>query len=284
MTTRWMVTVAFFSLAMAGPGAAQPKPVDPSSPEPHPPVGKPATLRPADLNRSLLRFVEDNSPVRSETENPDEARAYDYIVGFARQVGPADFLAAARKEITFANMLGPDSAKYRGEVVIVEGRLKRIRDLGPTRALEADGVKHLYEAWVFSEIYREYSYCVLLTDLPAGIPVSEQLDRRVTLAGFFYKIYRFRAGDGYRIAPLIVGGPMTERVLPPVEPSPQDAAFASVPLLLIALIAFGVVVFGLVLAFRMADRRNQARVAAARNASPPEFRDINPFPGSPSAN
>src|SRR5206468_719352 len=113
----------------------------------------------------------------------------------------------------------PEAAKYRGEVVRIEGRLKRVRDLGPTPALEADGIKHLYEGWVFSESYREYSHCVLFTELPPDVPVAEQLDKRVSLEGYFFKVYRFRAGDSVRKAPLLIG-----RTIATLKKSAADAS------------------------------------------------------------
>src|SRR5205085_9150846 len=113
------------------------------------------------------------------------------------------FRAAARTDLTFGHFLSADAAKCRGDVVLVEGRLKRIRDIKPTTVLAADGVKHLYEAWIFSDVYREYAWCVLFTELPPGIAIGEQLDLPVSFAGYFYKIYRYTAGDGARRSPLL---------------------------------------------------------------------------------
>src|SRR5262249_2178178 len=181
------------------------RPVDAATGEQHPAVVAPAAPEATGLNKALLRFIEDDAPPRNDDENPDESRAYDYVVRYAKDVPLASFKDAARTDVTFAQLLGSEANKFRGEVVHVQGRLKRIRDIGPTPALEADGLKHLYEAWIFSEAYRGYSYCCLLTELPTNIPVGEELNEKVSFDGYFYKIYRFRAGDTTRRAPLMIG-------------------------------------------------------------------------------
>lgn len=257
-------------------------------PPTHPPIEPPPAPRILDVNKKLLRFIEDDAPVRGEAENRDEANAFDYLVKFARDVAPDDWRRSARRDITFAQMLGPDAANYRGEAVRVEGRLKRVRDIGPTPGLQAEGIEHLYEGWIFSEIYREYSYCVLFTELPADLPVAEQLDRRVTFDGFFFKIYRFAAGDGVRRAPLLIG-----RTIYVVPQPPKSTLFeemtAALPYVLTVLAVVLGCGAGVVLWLRASDRRARARIEQARGKSaaiptPEVFHDRNPLDGSPSVN
>ena len=167
-----------------------------AQPPTHPPVEPPPPPTAKELNKDLLKYLEDDARVRNEDENPDEARAYDYVVGFANRVPLDSFRSTARLDITFAHMLGEESYKYRGEVVHVRGQLKRIVDIGPTKGLKAEGIDHLYEAWLMSDVYRGYSYCVLFTELPPGLELSEKLDQPAEFDAYFFKIYRFTAGDG----------------------------------------------------------------------------------------
>lgn len=217
---------------------------------------------PADLNRSLLKFNEDDAPVRSERENRDEAVAFDYVVNFASRVPTEAFARSARRDRTFAQLLGPEAARYRGEVVRIEGRLKRIRDIGPTPGLEADGVKHLYEGWIFSELYKDYSYCVLFSELPPGVPAAESLDKHVEFDGFFFKVYRFQAGDGQRRAPLLIG-----RTLIPLT---TTSVMPLTPLISAAPVVIGLVAASLAAALLLAlwlgrvDAKARARIRAAR--------------------
>jgi hypothetical protein len=238
----------------------------------HPPVASPAPPEATAINKDLLRHVEDDAPPRSEAENRDEFLAYDYAVQFARRVPAESFRKAARHDLTFAHLMGSDAPRFRGEVVHVEGRLKRLRDIGPTTALRAEGIEHLYEGWIFSDLYAGYAYCVLFTELPADLAVAESLDRRVSFDGYFYKVYRYRAGDGVRRSPLLIGRTIK---MPPVAEGPTPLSSEGgrslqligvvtlVSLALLALIALG---------FRWADRRIRQRIAAARRTP-----DQNPF-------
>ena len=253
MKSRFLALLAI--LALAGMSIARR--------DEHPPVTPPAPPGAVSINKSVLKNIEDDAPVRNEVENRDEARAYDYIVNFARRVPDASFRKSARKDLTFAHLLSPEAFKYRGDVVFVEGRLKRVRNIKPTAVLEADGVKHLFEAWVFSETHREYAWCLLLTELPPDIPVAENLDRPVSFAGYFYKVYRYPTPDGTRRSPLLVGRTLVSQKASE-EPSVWELSGRTIPVL-IAIIAGGIVALvGLAWWFRRADQAN----ARGNRASP----------------
>lgn len=250
-------------------------------PPAHPPVEPPAAPAATDLNKSLLKFVEDDAKVRNEDENPDEARAYDYVVGFASRVPVESFESAARKDITFAHMLGDEAYKYRGEVVHIRGQLKRIIDIGPTKGLKAEGIDHLYEAWLMSDVYRGYSYCLLFTELPPGLSVGEKLDQPVEFDGYFFKNYRFAAGDGPRRAPLLIGRTLNVISNPP-KSSLFDEMTKALPIVLTLLAILVGVGGGLVLWLRTTDRRTKARIDQARGnfktiPTPEAFHEPNPF-------
>src|SRR5439155_7593130 len=98
-----------------------------------------------------LRFVEDDAPVRGAEQNRDEALAYDLLFLHAHRM-PTDLLRmAARRDLTFAHLFGPERAKYRGELVHVEGRLRLLRRYDPPESLpeEVEKITDLYEGWVF---------------------------------------------------------------------------------------------------------------------------------------
>src|SRR5262245_13823404 len=87
--------IAFASVAglLFGHAAAQP-------PAGHPPFEPPKPPEATEVNRDLLKHIEDDAPVRGENENADEARAYDYLVNFARKVPIESFQKHARRDIT----------------------------------------------------------------------------------------------------------------------------------------------------------------------------------------
>jgi hypothetical protein len=139
-------------------------------------------------------------------------------------------------------------------------------------------------------VYRGYSYCCLLTELPPNIPVAEELNEKVTFDGYFYKIYRFRAGDTTRRAPLMIGRSIALRHDEQTPVSLADEAFMTLPLLLAGLIGLIAIAAGIVLWFHWSDRRTKLRLEAARGRrvddvpTPDVFHDPNPLDGSPSLN
>lgn len=251
----------------------------------HPPIEPAPAPDALQLNKSLLKYVEDDAPVRGVKENPDEALAYDYVVRFAKDVTLESFRKAAIERLTFADLLGPEAASHRGSVAHVEGRLKRIRDIGPTTALEADGVKNLYECWIVSEAYRGYSWCLICTELPADLTVGDQLDARVSFDAYFYKIYRFRTDDGARKAPLMIGRSLTTRPVPSLY-SAETSGLEAIVAIGVTIGVVLVVGVGLIWWYRRDDLRTKERLRQARGLSeqpPPTFHE-NPFGGSPSLN
>jgi hypothetical protein len=245
-----------------------------ADPPTHPPIEPAPPADATGLNRSLLKFVEDDAPPRTQAENRDEYLAYDYVVRYAKDVPVESFRQAARTDLSFANLLGPEAAKYRGEVVHVEGRLKRLRDIGPTAGLAADGVEHLYEGWIFSEQYREYSYCVLFTELPSEMKVAEDLDKRVRFEGYFYKVYRFRAADGPRRAALLIGRTISLRTNPTSDSiwtATGSVMSATIGLVVIALAGLAALVWW----FRHDDHKSRQAVQKARG-----FPQQDPFEGT----
>ena len=150
-------------------------------------------------------------PGANAAQNHDEALAYDRLVLHARQM-PADVLAkAARRDLTFAHLFGADRAKYRGDLVRVEGRLRLLRRMDAPDTLRdgTGGVPKLYEAWVFTEDASKNPYCVVVSELPGGLKPAEKLDLPVECDAYFFKRYLYGARDGRRLAPLLIGRTVT---------------------------------------------------------------------------
>jgi hypothetical protein len=112
--------------------------------------------------------------------------------------------------VTFAHLF-EEPEKYRGEVIHVDGRLRRVRRFDAPRFIEeALGIKVLYEGWLFEpDVYGANPRCVIFTNLPLGIAVGEDTDHRVAFDGYFFKRYRYKAGDGWRDAPLFIAPTLT---------------------------------------------------------------------------
>src|SRR5436190_17089915 len=92
-----------------------------------PAYGQPAT----DLTfkSELLDSVADDAPLPALWLNREEVLAFDRLVLHARQITADILRGAARRDRTFANLYGPERAKYRGELIHLDGRLRLLRRL-----------------------------------------------------------------------------------------------------------------------------------------------------------
>jgi hypothetical protein len=152
-------------------------------------------------------WVTDGKPILAD---PQEADAYARTLILAHWTDAPALDKAARRDLTYVQLFH-EADKYRGQIVHLSGRMKRIRryDDPPETARKA-GVSHIYEGWLFNGDFGEKPVCCVFTDLPAGLRVSEKMEERVEFAGYFFKRYRYKAGDTpkanqWRDAPLLVG-------------------------------------------------------------------------------
>src|SRR5207302_5396320 len=122
----------------------------------------------------------------------------------ARKTSERALARGARRDVTYAH-LWEEPGKHRGQIIHVEGRLRRLRKFDASRIAVKEGVPVLYEAWVFEEQYYHNPYCVIVSELPRGLRVGDKLDDRAGFDGYFFKRYRYQAGDTVRDAPLLIG-------------------------------------------------------------------------------
>jgi hypothetical protein len=117
-------------------------------------------------------------------------------------------------------------------LVAVEGTLKRVNVYDAPACVRAQtGLKRLYEAWLALPAAGE-PLCIVLSRWPDGMPHSGQLDVPVTAAGYFFKRYRYEGPEGWRDAPLLIGGPISPRAV--TEP-PAVAMRAAMPCAAVAI-------------------------------------------------
>jgi hypothetical protein len=142
-----------------------------------------------------------------------EAEVYSRVLILANRTSADAFKGAVRSDITYTHICDNPEV-YRGTVVHIEGKLKRINRHPVPREAAGSGVIDLYEAWIFGEHLGSNPYCVLFTGWPAELPRSllgkESIPAsyRVALDGYFLKKFRYQARDGKKIersAPLLMG-------------------------------------------------------------------------------
>ncbi|HEV3142910.1 MAG TPA: hypothetical protein VGZ47_03400 [Gemmataceae bacterium] len=231
-----------------------------------------ATIEPPwkmDCPASWLEHIEDDYPVMSLRDNEDEYNAYNYFVQFAKKQSLDDLSQNARRELTFRRLFEPGRAKYRGEIVHVEGRLKRLNWIDANEGLAKDDIT-LYEGWIFDEAYFSNPTCVVFSELPIGLKPAEDMNVWVSFDGYFFKRYKYKAADGWRVAPLVIGRSIVVKKQPPAESSPTFRAYSIwlVPLgLILAVLMIGTALL-LAKFFRRGDQLVHARVANIKKANP----------------
>jgi len=182
--------------------------------------------------------IADNTPLASEKQNPDEYQALAAVVLHAFGFPAAELEQHAARDLTPDDLTQLTRESFRLDLIRFDGKLIKARRVPATKALEATGIKELYEAWLVPvDESPANPVCFLLTDwakdLPAvpeiapGQPAGESvtIDRWAAIAGYSFKLAAFpgpgadpkdTAGPGWRRAPLLIGKAPTPLPGPPV--------------------------------------------------------------------
>jgi hypothetical protein len=260
---------------------------EPAPPEPPLFPAQPAALPP--LSPQLLNRVTDSQPLPVLPEGfdkidlnklpPAKARQLDHDLAEIevysealekayRFKAPA-FAGAVRSNLNLTPAhLMQEPRKYRGEVVHVEGHLRRIRRFDPPMMAEQAGVRDLYEGWLFDKTYGANPLCLVFTELPEGLTVAEKMDQPVTFDGYFFKRYRYQAADGKaegREVPLLIGNAPVLTVAPVAATPPADSGWSTSLLVgfMVLVLVSGGLLLGLIWWFRRGDHQVRSRIASA---------------------
>ena len=230
-----------------------------------------------DPDRLHFRFVQDDAPVRHEGQNQQEFDAYNEVLLHAHRLPVATLERCANRDVTFLDLVKDVRKDYQFTLIYLEGRLKRLRRLEPTKPLAEAGVKDLYEGWMFPKD-RADPLCVLVTELPPGLAPGHEFDppRSVAVAGYSFKLIRYESSEPdpkrpeqgiVRRAPLVMGHAFT------LLPEPEADAGASwrtafLPGMLAIVGGVGLVVVALTWWFRRGDRSVRRELDARRSQNP----------------
>jgi len=252
--------------------------------EPLTPTGPTGPTDPADkfkIDTDRLSFaaVEDDAPVRGEHENKLEHEAYNILLSHARQFTVAEQEKSANRDVVFLDLVKPIRKDFQYKLVRFEGRLKRLRRLEPTKTLAAEGVKDLYEAWMFPRNGAD-PMCVLITELPAGLEPAVEYNPppNVTVAGYPFKLIRYESmgfdkkdpsKHEFRKAPLLMARSFT---LEPQNPNDADGGILWREGFLPGMLGVmgGVAGVGLILTlwFRYGDKKVRTQLEGRRGRNP----------------
>jgi hypothetical protein len=209
-----------------------------------------------------LESVQDSLPIRSG----EEGLAYCEALVKAYKTSEQVFRRSATRSLTYANLFNePDL--HRGKVVHFEGRLRRLVRYEPPAETKLDGIIDLYEGWMFDpDRYGANPVCVLFTDLPASLEPGDKLDVKVSFDGYFFKKYRYKAADGLRDSPLLIGHTIILKQAPVNSDSEEGGFFSGMMAVTFLAVLGGVffLAFLLTLWYRRSDRLVQTRLLNAQ--------------------
>jgi hypothetical protein len=123
-----------------------------------------------------------------------DAAPYLYLLDLARH-NPAEWLEKnARRDVTLAHLLR-DPDKYRGQVIALSGRLRRlVRDEFDDNEY---GFQMRYEGCVYTDEGGRTPYIVIVAEPPTGMPLGNIFEH-VTVAGYFLGWWRHDTQEGKR--------------------------------------------------------------------------------------
>lgn len=234
-----------------------------------------------DLNLELLKSVQH----QTFKVLPAERDAYYQILDHAAQTNPQNLKSAALrfqqkrrledprlKNIPAAEFptfvdLFQNFKRYHGRPVTLKGHVRRL-----IQHPSSKGERQRYEAWVFTQNSQTNPAVIVLNSIPKGMPMGDNLLEKVSVTGYFFKLYGYEARDTARLAPLILADELKW------FPSGNEVAPAIPPHYYAIAVGVAVIALGLILWFlkRTANRDRQfsgAVLAQIREADADEVRE-----------
>lgn len=210
-----------------------------------------------------------------------EESAYDRLLRHAARFSTAELEAAARRDVTFADLVGPGRLSFKLDVVYLEGRLRQLRKADVTEYLRDNGINSVYEAWAFPDD-ESNPFSIYLTELPPGVEAQKDLSKdfetmRIGVAAYYFKLRPYeqrkmdRAAPGKHakwFAPVLIGHSFT--VLSRGEVTDGGAAWRMTfaPLVIAGFAAVGLSLALLAWRYHRGDRAILESNRGIRNQNP----------------
>jgi hypothetical protein len=224
---------------------------------------------PPRLRRDLFQFIRDEKWIPEADDDYDATREllayYDFLLT-AHRTSPEYFRDKARHDVTYAQLFR-EPAAFRGEVIHLQGKLRRLTHHTATSMAHIGGVEEFYEAWIYNDDVGAHPFCVIFTELPAGLKPGDQLTIPVSFDGYFYKKVQYKssdlsAGNMRREALLFVGRTLNTSATARMETPSWAEGLVGGFMVVLSI----VLVIGIVLGFWYvrSDRRARHRLQLAR--------------------
>jgi len=267
---RWVTFAGFFFKLVADAGAPRAPLLIGKSVTPLP--GPPAEASDTALETRYRAFklVRDDAPPHA-----DDAAAWNRTVLHARKFEPDALRAAARKDVTFADLFLDGRKDYQFQLVEVRGRLIRVKRIERSKALTEAGVAELYEAWVVpNNEPRGNPVCVVISELPEGVQPAVRMSYSVVVAGYFFKLFHYESAEPrkddpnryeWKKAPLLIARGVTLLAEPD---GPRVWVTWFVPIIVGGVVTLALTAVLLSRWFRVGDERARAEYEAVRVKNP----------------
>ena len=186
--------------ALARPELARPELARPELARPESTAADSGTLEsaklPPGITSEMLEAIEDNTVLRVA-----ENDAWYAMLGILKDTDSSELESYSSGNVGFAQLF-QQSNIYRGKVVRTQGTAHRVEAITP-RSNPA-GIEQLFR-WIIEPAGPSNAPIVVYTlEKPDGFEVGDDLREEVTFTGFFFKRWAYAAGDGTRIAPLLL--------------------------------------------------------------------------------
>ena len=129
---------------------------------------------------------------------------------------------------TYADIVINDHVAYNGQLMTLRGRVRRITKSPADEKIRYD-LGTLYEIWFYTEDSQAHPTVAVCTSVPQGLldkarKEGERLDERISITGYFFKMYVYEAQDTERFVPMLLAQRFKWHP-PPAEKKLQSAVY-----------------------------------------------------------
>lgn len=185
------------------------------------------------VNADFLAEVRDDTVVSRSAETD----AFYHLLEILQNTDEPALEQASVGTVTFTQLF-TQPKEFRGEVVTVEGTLRRNQSL---RARKNEYGIEGYASLVVEPSDRAEPLLIYCLDPPADLPIGEKLHQPIKATGFFYKRQAGMSGDGIRTWPLVLVKTV-QMVAPPPAAAPAQPDPISPTLAVVVSIVFALAV------------------------------------------
>ena len=157
----------------------------------------------------------------------------------------------------FADLL-KNPADWQGQAIRLSGHLNKLTRV-PAGENEF-GIDSYYEGWLVTGDSQQYPTVVIAANLPAAMPLGEEIVSGVEVTGYVFKLHAYPARDGKgRLAPMVMTGELIWRPPTKVKPLLSETGRIVVVGLITAVLVGGIVAL---------SRRSRRPRAVATSSNP----------------